>query len=468
MICPKCGSNMSDKKKRCERCGTDLTIYRKINRASNLYYNNGLARAKVRDLSGAVIALKSSLDLNKTNINARNLLGLIYYEMGETVAALSEWVISRHFEPQNNDAEEYINKVQSNPTKLDSLNQAIKRYNTALTYAKQSSDDLAIIQLKKVVSLNPHFLRAYHLLSLLLMKAGDKEKAKKYLLKAAKIDVSNTTTLRYLQELEAPASQGKDLDSNPEAEQSNTTNTIMPISSYKEDKPNIMAFVNLVIGIVIGLAVFAFLIMPTIKKNKTSSDNSDYVDYGSELAQLEEKENRITELESENDQLQQENGELRTQIENFEVPEDKTAVYEPLFNATGLYLTELAKAQKDRDFTAVADILATLDDTKFEVASSKTLLNSLKDATYPGVAKEHYDAGHDFYSDGKYEEALEELAKAMTFDPTDVDAVYFTARSYDRLKDKENAAVYYNIIIKDFPNSNRVQKSEDYLAQLQQ
>jgi tetratricopeptide (TPR) repeat protein len=119
---------MSDKRKRCERCGTDLTIYRKVLRASNQYYNNGLARAKVRDLSGAVIALRKSLDFNKKNINARNLLGLIYYEMGETVAALSEWVISRHFQPTDNDADEYINKVQSNPTRLDALNQAIKMF----------------------------------------------------------------------------------------------------------------------------------------------------------------------------------------------------------------------------------------------------------------------------------------------------------------------------------------------------
>ena len=113
MICPNCGNNMSDKKKRCDRCGTDMTIYRKIYSASNQYYNNGLAKAKVRDLSGAVVALKSSLELNKMNMNARNLLGLVYYEMGETVAALSEWVISRHFQPSDNDAEEYINKVQS-------------------------------------------------------------------------------------------------------------------------------------------------------------------------------------------------------------------------------------------------------------------------------------------------------------------------------------------------------------------
>jgi len=466
MICPNCGSSMSDKKKRCERCGTDMTIYRRIYRASNQYYNNGLARAKVRDLSGAVTALKSSLELNKLNTSARNLLGLIYYEMGETVAALSEWVISKHFQPEKNDADEYINKVQLNPTKLDALNQAIKRYNTALTLAKQGSDDLSIIQLKKVVTLNPHFLRAFHLLALLHIKSGEKDKARKYLAKALKIDVSNTTTLRYLKEIELPDAQGKD-DSNPEAEGTGI-GAIMPISSYREDKPNIMAFVNLVIGVVIGLAVMAILVIPTLK-NKLSSDNSDVVDYGTELAQMEENDKTIASLQSDKAELEQKIDQLQTQIDTMVIPEDKTKQYNPLLQASQLYLTELAKPEKDRDYIQVADLLATIDETKLDNEDAKVLVTSIRSTVYPSVAEIHYKKGHDeFYSKGKYEEALKELEKAMNFDPTDVDAIYFMARSYHRLGDNENAAIYYNIVLTDFSDSSRVSYAKGFLKQVQE
>ena len=48
MVCPKCRSNVSDKRIRCDRCGQDLVLYKKIFKASNMYYNNGLTRAKVR------------------------------------------------------------------------------------------------------------------------------------------------------------------------------------------------------------------------------------------------------------------------------------------------------------------------------------------------------------------------------------------------------------------------------------
>ncbi len=465
MICPNCQSNVSDKRRRCDRCGTDLTLAKKIVRASNQYYNIGLAKAKVRDLSGAVIALRNSLELNKSHTNARNLLGLVYYEMGETVAAISEWVISRHFAPAGNDAEDYINAVQSNPTKLDSLNQAIKRYNTALTYAKQGSDDLAIIQLKKVISLNPHFIRAYQLLALLHMKNGEQERAKKCLVRACKIDVSNTTTLRYLRELEPPAGTAKDAEGGPDSDK-NITGSIMPVSSYKEDKPNVMAFVNLVIGVVIGLAVMAILVIPSLKKNRAAEDNQGYVDYSAGLATLEEKEQTIKTLQQDNMELEQKISQLQTQIDSIVIPEDNPELYDALFQAAGQYLEELTKQEADQDLKGIADKLLAIDTTAFKTEASMLLYNRLKDDIFPIVGEQYYDEGHDLYSDNKYEEALELLLKAYTVDPTDVNAIYFIGRSYHRLEDYENATLYYTLITTDFADTNRYQEALDRLAEI--
>ena len=44
----------------------------------------------------------------KYNIHARNLLGLVYFETGEVVAALSEWVISKNMQPENNIAKNIV------------------------------------------------------------------------------------------------------------------------------------------------------------------------------------------------------------------------------------------------------------------------------------------------------------------------------------------------------------------------
>lgn len=466
MVCPNCKSNISDKRIQCDRCGYDLVLYKKIFRASNMFYNNGLTKAKVRDLSGAILALKKSLELNKANTNARNLLGLIYFEMGETVAALSEWVISRYFKPENNDADKYIDDIQENPTRLDGLNQAIKRYNNALVFAKQRSDDLATIQVKKVIQLNPHFIRAYHLLSLLYMKNGENDRAKKCLLKAARIDVSNTTTLRYLKELEPKPILSRDDNSGSGADK-DMTSSIMPVSSYREDKPNIMAFVNLVIGVLIGLAVATFLILPSIKKDNVTGDNQDYVNYIAGKATLEEKEKAIAQLQDEKDALEENLVLLRAELEGIVIPESNPKLYDPLFEASSFYMDELVKAEDERDFKQIAENIRLLDTSMYESEVSLQLLERLKQEIYPVVTSQLYDTGHDLYGDAKYEEALEDLLLSYNYDSTNFNAIYFIARAYHRLQDYDNAKVYYEIIINDYPDSRRYDNAKSYLERIQ-
>lgn len=136
-----------------------MDSYTKIIRVSNALYNDGLEKAKIRDLSGAIQSLQKSLRYYKGNTQARNLLGLIYYEMGEVADALSEWVLSRSLKPENNPADQYLEEIQSNRSQLGSVNQTIKKYNQALLYCQQDSKDLAIIQLKKVLSMNPGLVK---------------------------------------------------------------------------------------------------------------------------------------------------------------------------------------------------------------------------------------------------------------------------------------------------------------------
>ena len=88
MKCYNCGAKLG-RENICPECGVNVKIYKKIVMASNEYYNDALAKASVRDLSGAIESLKTSLKFNKLNIDARNLLGLIYFEMGEVVEALT-------------------------------------------------------------------------------------------------------------------------------------------------------------------------------------------------------------------------------------------------------------------------------------------------------------------------------------------------------------------------------------------
>ena len=93
----------------------------KARQLSKLYYNQGLDRAQIRDLSGAIDKLRFSLQLDKSNIQARNLLGLVYFETGEAVAALGQWIISSNLQPEDNLANDYIKDVQADQNRLKNI-----------------------------------------------------------------------------------------------------------------------------------------------------------------------------------------------------------------------------------------------------------------------------------------------------------------------------------------------------------
>ena len=55
----------------------------------------------------------------------------------------------------------------------------VKKFNQALFYAQNDSDDLAVLQLKRIVDEKPNFVKAHLLLALLYMEHGDYVKAGK-------------------------------------------------------------------------------------------------------------------------------------------------------------------------------------------------------------------------------------------------------------------------------------------------
>ncbi|MDF2802782.1 MAG: hypothetical protein K0S61_2685 [Anaerocolumna sp.] len=465
MICPVCKHEVPMKKNHCEKCGEDLTAYKKVYQISNKYYNEGLERAKVRDLSGAAIVLRKSLEYNKRNTNARNLLGLIYFEMGESVAALSEWVISKHFQPEANDADEYMNSIQSTPTKLDMLNQTTKKYNAALVAAKQGNDDLAIIQLKKVTSLNPHFVKALQLLALLYMKTGEREKALKYLTRAERIDVSNTATLRYLKELSDIIGERKEDSKTPNKEViTPKENTVFRGSSYKEDKPNIWLFINLVIGVVIGVLATVFLIVPTVRTGYTADINENLKIYNSERNKLTQSIDSITKEKTE---LQTQIEDLQKQIDEYSKNEYDDTIYDALMSTAKLYNDEILNNNVNQiDFEGIAKELAKVDEAKLERPQAKALYNQIKDAVSEKASAALYDEGYSLYTNRKYDEALELLLDAYEYDPQNVDVIYFIGRTYHQLANYDKAKEYYNIITKDFSDSDRNSKAISKLAEL--
>ena len=452
MKCFNCGADLKDSEY-CSQCGADVKLYSRMLKLSNAYYNEGLEKAKVRDLSGAVLALRESLKINKKNTNARNLLGLVYYEMGMAVDALTQWIISRSFQSSKNIADEYIESIQNNPARLDTVNTSLRKYNQALVYCQQGSYDLAIIQLKKVLSVNGKLLDAHLLLALLYMKVENYARARNEIKKVLAVDCNNTRALRYLKELnrETDKDQPKEEEKNKDyiAYTRDNETIIQPVGV--KDNSGFHAILNVVIGLVIGVAMMGLLIMPALQSKKSGELNKAVAEYSD---QVDAKSATLDSLKQENESLKQQAEEATKAASDAA---DKVSSYEELLKAYASYSAGDSAA-------ALQELEAISQDTLSDDA--KTLYSSIFSEVGVTAVNDLYKTGYAAYEKGDYDTAIADLGKCYELDNTQGDALYFLARSYHKSGDTENAKIYYQKVIEEFPNTRKATDAEGLMKGL--
>ena len=449
MNCMNCGAFLMDKDlDYCPKCGCNVLIQKKVDYLSRQYYNQGLEKASVRDLSGAINCLKQSLMYNKHNIQARNLLGLVYFETGEVVAALSEWVISKNLQPSRNLASEYINKLQANSNKLEAINETIRKYNDALNLCREGHEDMAAIRLKKILAQNSKLIKGYHLLALIQMKEGEYNKARRTLKRAARIDKTNTTTLRFLSEIDEQTGVSTRLERQKKrrfgskgAEEkeaaSISRDMVIPTAPYKE-RSRVSLFFTLVAGFAAGLLAFYLLAVPAIKQGIYREANQQIVKYsdavssqGAELTKaqnqaqesgdtVEAASKQIEEEKKKSDSyealleayaaLQQQNAdEAALKLQNVYadlLPADLKGIYNTICNSTGTTGIEGTTDSTSQNGS---------DSTGGDVSDNGDNVDAAGDASSDSAYDENYDdgsydSGNDevSYDTGSYDESYDE------------------------------------------------------------
>lgn len=374
MNCINCGAFLTDTDlDYCPHCGANVLIQKKVDYLSKLYYNQGLEKASIRDLSGAISCLKQSLAYDKRNIRARNLLGLVYFETGEVVAALSEWVISKNIQKNRNLASEYIAKLQANQNKLDTINESIKKYNNALAMCREGHEDMAAIRLKKILSQNPKLIKGYHLLALIQMKNQEWNKARRTLKKAASIDKTNTTTLRFLREVDEQTGvttkiekKRKGLFGNEKAENDNISGEIVVRPSSYKERSRVSLFFTMVLGFAAGAAAFWLLVLPAVKQDIYREANQQIIQYSDSLS------SQSVELTKAQGEAAESNDTADAVSKQVEEEKKRSQSYEALFSAY------TAMQQEDLD-TAALQIQNVYVDTLSD--SAKGVYNTICERT---------------------------------------------------------------------------------------
>ncbi len=451
MKCYRCNSQL-DNSDYCLKCGADVSVYKVVVKASNTYYNQGLEKAKVRDLSGAAESLRTSLSINKKNIKARNLLGLVYFEMGEVVMALSEWVVSKNLKPERNVAEVYIKKVQDNPNKLDMMNQAIRRFNISLKYAKEGAADMATIQLKKVVTMNPKLIKAGLLLGLLLWKDGQPERAKKCFQRVLKTDRNNTLALRYISEIDgSTGDEDKDTEvifkrkkKAVDIENVSGHDVIIPPNSYKEPSNGIFTVLSILLGVVIGAALVWYLIVPSKISSVNYENRQIVLDYSEQLAANSVD---MANLKSQIETLTTERDNLSRELSGYTGESGESNMYSLLIDA--------AEAYVNYNFAEALVLLQKIDVALLPTQTAKNVYNTMLEAS-SGGADRFYSQGTKAFLEKDYISAANYFAAALIYDDTNDAAAYYLGLCHEENDDEQTAADYYEKFLTDYPQSQYV------------
>ena len=418
---------------------------KKILYQSNYWYNDGLKRANIWDMSGAIASLKKSLQYNRTNIAARNLLGLVYFARGEIAEALVEWIISKNMKSQENIANYYIQKVQETPGELETMNQAVKKYNQCLSYAQQSGEDLAIIQLKKVVVSNPSFLKAHQLLALLYLQTEQYAKARQTLKTANQLDTTNETTLRFMHELNQLRKEKVIKIKKEEKPQTVTYNLgnetiIQPASSSVKEHTGLMTIMNIVIGIVVGVAVMWFLIMPAVNKSTASRANKQVLEFSDKIAT---QEAQISALKKE----------LEGYRATSEKTEDVQEVAASTLDSYEIVLSVYQSYQNEStgDAEMVEELLKINPDSLGSLG--RTRYDEMTSTLFARYGGRLYSTAKNNYSAANYKDAITNLTTVLKMDESydNGQAMLLLAQSYDKSGDTENAKKWQEKVKEKFP-----------------
>ena len=424
-----------------------MDYMKKIVYQSNYWYNDGLRKAQIRDMSGAIVSLRRSLQFNRENIAARNLLGLVYYGIGEVPEALVEWIISKNLRPRDNIADDYIKNVQSSANELETINLAIRKYNQCLAYCRQNGEDMAVIQLKQVISTHPDFLKAYQLLALIYLHTEQYSHARQVLRTARKLDTTNEITLHYIHELMQHRGRvrhrtEKKKEDAVEYSLGNET-IIQPKHSRLKEMSSHLAVANIFIGAAIGAALIWFLIAPAVNQARTDRMND----------QMREYSDKITSLEA------QVSAQTRT-LDNYRATGESVEADAQAAQTTRDSYEALMTVSNQYDSGEYSD--ATMADTLINVnrdslgQSAQALYDQIAADIYPNACERNFETGTEALASQDYQGAIDAFYKVVRMDEgyNGGQALYNLAQAYQGNGDSENAATYYQRIVDSYSDSD--------------
>ncbi|MFC2471400.1 MAG: tetratricopeptide repeat protein, partial [Lachnoanaerobaculum gingivalis] len=372
-------------------------------------------------------------------------------------------VISININPINNPAQNYLQKLRNKSAYLEKSQDAISKYNKAISQIKTVNYDMARITLKQAVDIRPHFVKAMLALALLDIREGKSSEAKKLLENVLAIDRFNTKAITYLEEMkpltEKNARKEKlSVIGSPVKKEKpvENVNNGMPVTEIYKNYSGMFTAINVGIGLIVGACAMVFLYMPTMKVALNNAHNKEIVEISQQLNDVNLS---IETLKSENEGLNEQVNKL-TEVNNTSTENMNYKLLQYV------YFLGLIKEYNTKNYTRAAEIFSNLD--VGQLTDVDNGLGISVTGIFAEMAPKMREEGPKLLlkvadglnRSGDFAGAIGYYDAALRISPDYVEAKYKKALAYKAMGDVDTANNLFTEIITNYPDDRFANESK--------
>lgn len=323
--------------------------------------------------------------------------------------------------------------------------EAVKLYNKAVENLHTGSEDIAIIELKRVVAKTPDFTEAVDLLALCYAYTNQMDKAEELV---NKIGMQNNVekASQYLNYFNTPNKPSKNSVTKTPVKKPDVKTAITKPAKEKQVPAEYMLFKNIFsllknpivawclsfISIILLIVSMGFYFKG--QSNEAASNTTDVAAVDTT------NDTRYNTLEEENKLLKEQIVELNNKLKMQEID--------------GL-LANISSLYSQKKYVQASEMLMSMENETL-TGDTKTRYDDLKADIYPKAANQLTNDGVKLYSSKKYTDAIEKLEMVFKLgDKWDFGdkALYSLGKAYSDTGDTQKSLETFNKLIQDYPKS---------------
>ena len=295
------------------------------------------------------------------------------------------------------------------------------------------------------------------------LKKEEYEKARRILKKAAKIDKTNSTTLRFLREVDEQTGTITSLEprrwafglrekeekvSGNQSIAYRTENDVVIQPPTFRESSMAATLLNLGFGFLVGACLVWFLMVPANTQRINKAANEKVVSYSNTMATQSAEMNKLQE------QIDQSEETVASAQQQIEDAQNQTSSYENLIKAYAAF--------QSGNYTSAANVLQNVQADLLSV-DAKEIYDSIYKSIQSTMKNNLKSQGEQAFYAKDYETAITDLNQALEMDDSDYEVLNLLAHSYRLDEQYDKAVEIFQKIVDQFPGTKRASTAQKYI-----